>query len=327
MIEHRQLGRSGIAVSVLGLGCSNLGRSGTPTESPQAATELVRAAIDAGVTLFDTADNYGRPAGRSEEILGNALGSDRDDLIVATKFGMPPDAGNAEDFQARGSRRYIVRAVEASLRRLRTEWIDLYQFHTPDPRTPIDETLDALETLVKSGKVRYFGHSNFAGWQIAEAEFEARKRPGSRFISAQNHYNLLDRRAENDVIPAAQAYGLGVLPYYPLANGLLTGKYSQGAPTGSRLTHSRQSLLAEADWPRLEKLRQFAVARGITELHVAMSWLLSRPAVSSVIAGATTPDQVQANLAALSWEPTAADLTELDSIFPPGSAGPASSPG
>ncbi len=316
-MEYRRLGASGLTVSAVGLGCNNLGRSGTPTETQDGSTAVVNAAIDAGITLFDVADTYGKTAGLSEEFLGKALGRNREDVIVATKFGMDTHGANRNDFNARGSRRYIVKAAEASLRRLGTEWIDLYQFHTPDPLTPIEETLAALDDLVSSGKVRYIGHSNRAGWQIAEAEFTARMRGYTRFISAQNHYNLLDRRAELEVIPAAQAYGLGVLPYFPLANGLLTGKYKDGkAPEGSRLTHSRTNLLKDADWEQLGAFSRFAADRGLSEIQVAFSWLAAQPAVASVIAGATKPEQVRQNAEAASWQPTDDDLAELDGIFP-----------
>jgi len=224
---------------------------------------------------------------------------------------------NGNDFGARGSRRYIIKAAEASLRRLGTDWIDLYQFHTPDPLTPIDETLAALDELVTSGKVRYIGHSNRAGWQVAEAEFVARNRGGARFISSQNHYNLLDRRAELEVTPAAEAYGLGVLPYFPLANGLLTGKYSEGqAPEGSRLSHTRTNLVHDADWKQLGAFSAFAAERDLTEIQVAFSWLAAQPSVSSVIAGATRPEQVRQNAAAVAWVPDAQELAELDEIFP-----------
>ena len=226
MTEYRRLGHSGLAVSVVGLGCNNLGRAKTPTESQEGADAVVREALEAGITLFDVADTYGREPGLSEAMLGKALGGHRSEVVVATKFGMDMRGANGRDYGARGSRRYIIRAAESSLRRLQTDWIDLYQLHTPDPLTPIEETLAALDDLVTSGKVRYIGHSNLAGWQIAEAEFVARNLGTARFISAQNHYNLLDRRAELEVLPAAQAYGLGVIPYFPLANGLLTAKYS-----------------------------------------------------------------------------------------------------
>jgi aryl-alcohol dehydrogenase-like predicted oxidoreductase len=221
------------------------------------------------------------------------------------------------DFGARGSRRYIIQAVEASLRRLGTDWIDLYQFHTPDPLTPIEETLAALDALVSSGKVRYIGHSNRAGWQIAQAEYVARQLGGARFISTQNHYNLLDRRAELEVTPAAEEFGLGVLPYFPLANGLLTGKYAPGhAPEGSRLSHTRTNMVHDADWEQLGAFSRFAEQRGLTEIEVAFSWLAAQKSVASVIAGATRPEQVRQNAAAADWVPSDADLAELDGIFP-----------
>ncbi|KAD3633187.1 aldo/keto reductase [Arthrobacter yangruifuii] len=317
MTSYNRLGNSGLTVSTVGLGCNNLGRPGTPTESQEGTDAVVSAAIDAGITLFDVADTYGRTPGLSEEMLGRALGSRRDDVVLATKFGMDMQGVNGADFGARGSRRYIVKAAEASLRRLNTDWIDLYQFHTPDPLTPIEETLAALDDLVTSGKVRYIGHSNRAGWQIAEAEFTARMGGYTPFISAQNHYNLLDRRAELEVTPAAEAYGLGVLPYFPLANGLLTGKYSSGkAPEGSRLTHSRKNLLENADLEQLAEFGRFAADRGLTEVQVAFSWLAAQPSVASVIAGATKVEQVRQNAEAVAWTPSEKDLEELDRIFP-----------
>ncbi|MCQ1946672.1 aldo/keto reductase [Arthrobacter sp. zg-Y1116] len=317
MTSYNRLGNSGLTVSTVGLGCNNLGRPGTPTESQEGTDAVVNAAVDAGITLFDVADAYGRTPGLSEEMLGKALGNRRDDVVVATKFGMDMKGVNGADFGARGSRRYIVKAAEASLRRLNTDWIDLYQFHTPDPLTPIEETLAALDDLVTSGKVRYIGHSNRAGWQIAEAEFVARMGGFTPFISSQNHYNLLDRRAELEVTPAAEAYGLGVLPYFPLANGLLTGKYSSGkAPEGSRLTHSRTNLLENADFEQLGAFGRFAAERGLTEVQVAFSWLAAQPSVASVIAGATKVEQVQQNADAVSWVPSEKDLEELDRIFP-----------
>ncbi|APH01775.1 aldo/keto reductase [Janibacter indicus] len=316
-MELRRLGHSGLTVSVVGLGCNNLGREGTASRTQEGADAVVHAALDAGVTLFDVADAYGAEPGLSETVLGRALGSRRDEVVVATKFGMDVRGANGPDFGARGSRRYITTAVEASLRRLGTDRIDLYQLHTPDPLTPIEETLDALDDLVRAGKVRYIGHSNLAGWQIADAEHTARARGGARFISSQSHYNLLDRRAELEVTPAAEHFGLGVLPYFPLASGLLTGKYSSGsAPEGSRLTHSRQFLLEEADLDQLRAFGDYARARDLTELEVAFSWLASRPAVTSVIAGATRPGQIAANAAAVSWVPTPDDEAELDEIFP-----------
>ena len=207
--------------------------------------------------------------------------------------------------------------MEASLRRLNTDWIDLYQFHTPDPLTPIEETLAALDDLVTSGKVRYLGHSNRAGWEIADADFVARMGRRTRFISAQNHYSLLDRRAELEIVPAALAYGIGILPYFPLASGLLTGKYGRGtAPEGSQLTRSRPELLQKADFEQLGRFSAFAAAREMNQVTVAVSWLAAQPAVASVIAGATTPGQVVENARAARWKPSMADLAELDTIFP-----------
>ena len=317
MTTYRRVGKSGLTVSTVGLGCNNLGRANTVTESQEATDAVVHAAVDAGITLFDVADSYGREPGLSETMLGKALGSRRADVVLATKFGMDMKGSSGPDFGARGSRRYILQAVEASLRRLGTDWIDLYQFHTPDPLTPIDETLSALDALVTSGKVRYIGHSNRAGWQIAQAEYVARELGTARFISSQNHYNLLDRRAELEVTPAAEEFGLGVLPYFPLANGLLTGKYSPGhAPDGSRLSHTRKHLVHDADWDQLDRFSSFARERGLTEIQVAFSWLAAQPSVASVIAGATRPEQVRQNAESADWLPSEKDLAELDSIFP-----------
>lgn len=313
----RRLGRSGLTVSAVGLGCNNLGRSGTATATQEGTYAVVHAAIDAGVTFFDTADSYGARPGLSEELLGNALQGRRDDVIVATKFGSDMRGANGADFGARGSRRYIVRAAEASLRRLDTDWIDLYQLHWPDVATPIDETLAALDDLVRAGKVRYVGHSNFAGWQVAEAEHVARAMAsGTRFVSAQDEYSLVRRGIEKERLPAVTAYDLGLLPYFPLANGLLTGKYRGGArPEGSRLA-TRPDRLADTPWEALDRLHAFCAARGIEEVDVAFSWLLNRPQVASVIAGATTPEQVRRNARAWMWRPTSEDLAELDEIFP-----------
>ena len=316
-MRHTRLGRSGLTVSVVGLGCNNLGRPGTATLEQAGTDAVVHAALDAGITFFDVADVYGAEPGLSEERLGRALGARRNEVVIGTKFGMDMGGVAGDDGGARGSRRYIVRAVEDSLRRLGTDWIDLYQFHTPDPATPIEETLRALDDLVRAGKVRYVGHSNRAGWQIAQAEYVARELGVERFVSAQNHYNLLDRRAELEVVPAAAEFGLGVLPYFPLANGLLTGKYSQGdAPEGSRLSHVRQHMVADADLEQLAAFGRFARERGITEVQAAIGWLAAQGPVSSVIAGATRAEQVVENAAAADWLATAEDLAELDALFP-----------
>jgi 1-deoxyxylulose-5-phosphate synthase len=315
---QRRLGRSGLVVSAVGLGCNNLGRPGAATESQEGTDRVVGAALDAGITFFDVADIYGATPGLAEERLGKALGARRSEVVVATKFGMDMRGYNGPDFGARGSRRYIRTAVECSLRRLGTDWIDLFQFHTPDPETPIEETLSALDDLVREGKVRYVGHSNLSGWQIADAEHVARSLGVERFVSAQNHYNLTDRRAELEVLPAARAFGLGVLPYFPLANGLLTGKYASGeAPPGTRLSVTRKHLLEDAVSPTLKAYSDFARERGVSEVTVAIGWLLAQEPVSSVIAGATSTEQVAANAASGSWVPTPEDLAELDTLFPP----------
>jgi aryl-alcohol dehydrogenase-like predicted oxidoreductase len=317
-MTYRRLGTSGLVVSVAGLGCNNLGRAGSVTADPAAASAVVHAALDAGITLFDTADVYGAPCGRSEELLGAALGAERENVVIATKFGMDARGANGVDHGARGSRRYIRQAVEASLRRLGTDWIDLYQLHTPDPETPLEETLAALHDLVREGKVRYLGHSNFAGWQLADAAWTAQSATRTPFISAQNEYSLLHRDAERELIPAAHAFGVGILPYFPLANGLLTGKYGQGqAPAESRLAKFKPGLLDTAPWEVLDRLRAFADERGITMVDVAVGWLLARPQVTSVIAGATRPEQVTANAAAATrWEPTDDELLLLNEIAP-----------
>lgn len=316
-VEYRRLGGSGLVVSAVGLGCNNLGRAGTATVTQVGTDAVINAALESGITFFDVADVYGMDPGLSETMLGRALGSHREEVVIGTKFGMDMGGANGNDFGARGSRRYIIRAVEASLRRLGTDYIDLYQFHTPDELTPIGETLAALDDLVTAGKVRYLGHSNRAGWQIAEAEFTAQIQGGERFVSTQNHYNLLDRRAELEVAPAAEAFGLGLLPYFPLANGLLTGKYSGGiAPEGSRLTHARTHLMHTVDYGQLRSFSEFAAVRNLTELQVAFSWLAAQPGVASVIAGATRPEQVSENSGAISWKPDTAELAELDEIFP-----------
>jgi len=317
-MDYVRLGRSGLTVSTVGLGCNNLGRAGTDTQTEEGSTAVVRAALDAGITLFDTADTYGAEPGLSETLLGRALAGRRDEAIVATKFGMDARGANGTDFGSRGSRRYLVKAAEASLRRLGTEYIDLYQLHRPDPDTPIEETLSALDDLVRSGKVRYIGHSNFAGWQIAEAAHVALDGGFTPFISAQNHYSLIERSAEREVIPAAEHYGLGLLPFFPLANGLLTGKYASGsAPEGSRLSRSKQELLDNAElMDKVRAFSEFARQRDMAEVQVAFSWLASQPAVASVIAGATTPEQVAQNAEAVSWTPTEQDEEALAAIFP-----------
>ncbi|GIF19901.1 aryl-alcohol dehydrogenase-like predicted oxidoreductase [Actinoplanes tereljensis] len=313
-MSYRRLGTSGLVVSVVGIGCNNFGRK----LDADGTKEVVDAAIDAGITLFDTADIYGTPHGASEECLGAALKGRRDDVIVATKFGMDMEGLNGNDFGARGSRRYIVRAVEASLRRLETDYIDLYQLHEPDEATPIDETLAALDDVVRSGKVRYLGNSNFAGWQIADADWTARAAGHTPFISAQNRYSLLQRYVEDEVVPACEQYGLGLLPFFPLDSGLLSGKYTRGerAPVGTRLSQDRyQRVLADADWDTIERLTAFGEERGHSLLEVAIAGLAARPAVTSVIAGATSATQVEANAAAGNWQLSVDDVAALDAAL------------
>lgn len=317
-MQYHRVGSSGLVVSAIGFGCNNLGRPNSATEDRDEAVRVVKAAVDAGITFFDTADTYGKTPGLSEQYLGQALRPVRDQVIIGTKFGLDMQGANGPDFGARGSRRYIMTAVEASLRRLGTDYLDLLQYHSPDPDTPIDETLAALDQLVRDGKVRYIGHSNFSGWQIAQAEYVAKELGTERFISAQNHYNLMDRRAELEVLPAAAAFRLGVFPYFPLNNGLLTGKYHpEGGPAGSRLSYVRQHMVANADWHQLDRYSAFATERGMTEVEVAFGWLAAQHPVASVIAGATRVEQVQQNAQALEHTLTEEDLAQLDEIFPP----------
>ncbi|MCW2766346.1 MAG: aldo/keto reductase [Nocardioides sp.] len=313
-MTYRPLGDSGLMVSVVGIGCNAFSRR----VDLDGVTDILRAARDTGVTLLDTADTYGDPPGGSEALLGEALAGQRDEFVLATKFGMSMRGEYGQDHGVRGSRAYVRRAVEGSLRRLRTDHIDLYQLHVPDEVTPIEETLSVLTDLVREGKVRYVGCSNFAGWQVADADWTARSAGLERFVSVQNRYSLLDRTVEDEVVPACETFGLGVLPFFPLEYGLLTGKYRRGAaaPTGSRadLDASRAQWLERADWDRIEALEAYAAARGIGVLDVAIAGLAAQPAVASVISGATSGDQVRANAAALRWEPSEADLVELDEV-------------
>ncbi len=321
-IEYRTLGRSGLVVSTVGLGCNNFGRTGTYTQTQQGTDAVIHAAVDAGVTLFDTADIYGAEPGLSETLMGTALRGRRDRVVLATKFGMDMQGANGPDWGARASRRYIRRAVEASLKRLQTDWIDLYQLHRPDRLTPVEETLAALDDLITEGKVRYLGHSNFAGWQLVEADYLAGLHGHSKFISAQNEYSLLARGAEVEILPAANAYGLGFLPFFPLYNGLLTGKFSRtGGPADSRIMTSRSHLQEEAPWDVLEQYERFCTDHGVTMLTATFAWLLAQPGLTSVIAGATKPEQVLQNAdAATAWSPTAAEVAEISALFSLGGA-------
>ena len=309
-MDYRRVGDSGLKVSAIGLGCNNFGM-----RIDQAATDaVVAAALDAGVNFFDTADIYGGL--KSEVMLGQALGARRAEVIVATKFANPT---GARPDQRGGSRGYVVKAVEASLKRLGTDYIDLYQMHLPDADTPIEETLRALDDLITAGKVRYIGNSNFAGWQIADADWIARGEHLNRFVSAQNNFSLLERKVEFEVIPACQRFGLGLLPFFPLASGLLTGKYRRGeAPAeGTRLAAwgaRGAQALSERNFDRIEALTAYAEARGHSLLDLAFAWLLGHPVVSSVIAGATRPEQVQANVATAAWRLTPAEVAEVSAL-------------
>lgn len=309
-MRYRALGGSGLVVSVVGIGCNAFGTR----VGPEAVDEIVDAAFDVGINFFDTADAYG--LGASEELLGAALQGRRDDVVLATKFGMDMEGHNGPDHGARASRRYVRRAVEGSLRRLGTDHIDLYQLHQPDLVTPVEETLAALNELVDEGKIRYLGCSNYAGWEVTEAHWTARTRGLRGFITAQNEYSLYNRSAEEELVPACLAAGVGILPYFPLAYGLLTGKYApDAAPAGSRLSlATQQHRLADADFSRVDALHAYAEARDLDLLTVAISGLAAKPAVGSVIAGVSRAAQVRTNAAAGSWEPTPSDLAHLAEI-------------
>jgi aryl-alcohol dehydrogenase-like predicted oxidoreductase len=302
-MRRRELGRGGPEVSVVGLGTNNFGMR----IDYDATVAVIDAALDHGITLFDTADIYGQ--GLSEEFIGRALEGRRDRVVLATKFGKPMDERPEE---RRGSRDYIRGAVEASLRRLRTDVIDVYQMHEPDAGTPIDETLGALDELLQEGKVRHLGSSNYSAAQIEEAERVANARGLTRFVSAQNHYSLVERDVEDDVLPACERLGIGMLPYFPLASGLLTGKYIRGEQATEGRLAGRE--VPDERWDRLERLQHFADERGLPLLTVAIGGLAAMPAVASVIAGATKPEQVEANVQAGEWEPSADDLAALTAL-------------
>jgi aryl-alcohol dehydrogenase-like predicted oxidoreductase len=309
-LEQRNLGHSDLRVSVVGLGCNNFGGR----LDLDGTRRVVHKALDLGVTLFDTADVYGNRGG-SETLLGEILGSRRKDIVLATKFGLPmSDNGGMKG----ASRRYIMTAVEASLKRLKTDWIDLYQLHRPDPHTPIEETLRALDLLIRQGKVRAIGCSNMPAWRVVEAQWTARHLGLKGFVSAQDEYSLLKRGVERELLPAIEAYGLGLLPYFPLAGGFLTGKYRRTGPMpqGARLNEARYSdrYMTEENWSRVERLEEFCRQRGRRLLELAFGWLLSQPCLSSVIAGATKPEQLAANVRAVGWAFTPDELAEVDRI-------------
>ena len=310
-MEFKNLGSTGLKVSSVGIGCNNFGRRC----NLELTNEVVNAALDCGINFFDTADVYG-PRGLSEEYLGKAIAGKRDKLVIATKFGMTMDDSG---FKKGASRRYIMQAVEDSLRRLNTDYIDLYQQHFPDPQTPIEETLRTLDDLVHQGKVRYLGCSNFSGWQVSDADWTASNLNLNRFASVQNLYSLIDRSIEKEVVSACKQYGLGILPYFPLASGLLTGKYARGSepPEGSRLAtwgDRAKSALSEDNFDLIEKLTDFANERDHSILDLAMSWLASMPHITSVIAGATSKAQVQQNAKAASWQLTMEEMREVNKI-------------
>jgi aryl-alcohol dehydrogenase-like predicted oxidoreductase len=310
-MQIRNLGSSGLRVSVVGLGCNNFGMR----IDLEGTRKVIHTALDAGITLFDTADIYGNRGG-SETQMGEILGARRKDIVLATKFGMEMDA---EGRMKGGARNYIVSALEASLKRLRTDWIDLYQMHRFDPLTPIEETLRALDDLVRAGKVRYIGCSNFAAWQVADARWSAKSAGAVPFVSAQDEYSLLERDHEKALIPALNHYGMGLLPFFPLACGMLTGKYRRNAelPAGARLTDTQrhqERYFTDANWGIVEALSAFAATRGHTLLELAFSWLAARAPVASVIAGATRPEQVAANVKAATWALSAAELAEVDRL-------------
>jgi aryl-alcohol dehydrogenase-like predicted oxidoreductase len=306
----RDFGTTALKVSAVGLGCNNFGIR----LDRAATTAVVHAALDAGITLFDTADIYGN-RGASETLLGEALGARRKDVVLVTKFGLPmDDSGRREG----GSRRYVREAVEASLRRLNTDWIDVYYYHRPDPKTPIEETLRALDELVRAGKVRHIGCSNFSAAQIDAAQETAHAKSLTPFCATQDQYSLLAREIERDLLPAIARHRLALLPYFPLASGMLSGKYRLGRPppTGTRLSNPRYSdrVLNEANLRVVERLEAFCAARGRTLLWLAFGWLLAKPEVASVIAGASTPEQVRQNAGATGWQLGADDIAEVDRI-------------
>jgi aryl-alcohol dehydrogenase-like predicted oxidoreductase len=315
-MQQRSLGSSGLRVSLVGLGCNNFGRR----IDAEASRKVVHKALDLGVTLFDTADVYRSAIGGSEEFLGQALGPRRKDIVLATKVGMPMEASG---HQRGASRRYLMQAVDASLRRLNTDWIDLYQLHQPDPLTPIEETLRAFDDLQRQGKVRHIGCSNLKPWQVAEARATSRTLGLTQFVSSQDEYSLLTRAPERELIPMLTTYGMGLLPYYPLASGLLTGKYRRNTklPANARLAlHAARygdRFINDTNWTTVERLEPFCTQRGRTLLDLAFGWLAAQPCVSSIIAGATRPEQIEQNVRAAEWKLTPEELSQVDALATP----------
>jgi len=318
-MDTRPLGHSGLTTSVVGLGCNNLGRPGTRTETLDGTVDVIRAALDAGVDFFDTADIYGAVYGLSEGLLGLALERLGTPSVVATKWGHTSTANPVLDAMGpKGSRAYIRAAAAGSRQRLKVERIDLFQQHMPDPSVDIAETIGALEELVTEGTIAAYGHSNFSGEQITAAAVTARAMGAHGFVSAQNEYNLLARSVEEEVLPAVEQAGVGFLPYFPLANGLLTGAFHRDDIPGGTRVSARPKIVEAAPWEALAAYEAFAAARGLSMLEATFGWFLARPVVSSVIAGATRPDQIRANAAAgMTWRPSPAEMAEIDALFPP----------
>lgn len=316
-LDQRALGTPNLMVTTIGLGCNNFGRPGSATATQEGTSAVLDEALDLGVTLLDTADVYGGN-GLSETLMGHALRGRRDRVILATKFGHQEITMDGLPDAPKGSREYVRAALEGSLRRLQTDYIDLYQLHTPDPTTPIEETLGALGELVAEGRVRFVGSSQFSANQVREADATSGAHNTVRFVSTQNEYSLLKREAEGELLPAARDLGVGFLPFFPLANGLLTGKFTKEVrPSDTRIMRQRPEVADQAPWEAIERYATFCDERGITMLEATMGWLLSEPALSSVIAGATRPEQLRANAAAsVAWRPTAEDLVALDDLFP-----------
>ncbi len=327
-IPIRYLGRSGLLVSAVGLGCNNFGRPDTPTFTEAGTTDVLDAAIESGINFFDTADVYGAEYGLSEKLMGPTVAQHRKSMILASKFGHVEIASPLDAFGPGGSRAYIRAAIDRTLERLRTDYLDLYQHHTPDPRVPVAETLEALNELMAEGKVRHIGHSNYSAEQARRAHSVAKRMGLKGFVTAQNEHNLLTRDAESDIIPAAVDMGLGFLPWFPLHNGLLTGKFSRdGGPADSRIMRIRQHLHADAPWDAMDRFAEFCDSRRITMLEATVGWMLAIPGMSSVIAGATIPAQVRENAnAAISWSPSPREFAEISTLFPAPAPAPASAP-
>ena len=315
-MEQRRLGRSDLLVSAIGLGCNNFGRPGTATEGIDGTVAVLDAAIESGVTLLDTAEMYYGGDGTSERLMGEALQGRRDRVVIATKFGHSHSEMSGLPDAPKGSREYILAAIDGSMQRLRTDVIDLYQQHTPDPSTPIGDTIEVLEELREAGRIRAYGSSNFSAELLRESAAAARALGAQGFVTAQDEYSLLARGVEADRLPAARELGLGFLPFFPLANGLLTGKFTRTErPADTRIMRQRPHVAADAPWDAMEAYAAFCERHGITMLEATFGWLLAQPGLASVIAGATRPEQVRANAAAASWAPTPDDVAAISALF------------